>query len=162
MRKPFLFCAILLAWVQLLSRASEPETTVGDAEQLQKRGSVWSEAFAKHDVRALAELLAPDVQMSSADGQWNGKSACVALFQSLFATRPDISFVLKPSESRQYLHWNSAFMTGDWSEAWTEKDGPVEIVGRYFILWQRDSGIWHVRNAVFAPLECRGKSKFCQ
>ena len=105
--------------------------------------------------------MAEDVQMASAAEKWNGKADCMHFFQTLFIKRPDITFVLTRTNSGIYPHWNSAFETGSWTEAWTEKDGQAKIVGQYFVLWQYDNLGWRMRTAVFAPLDCLGDSKFC-
>src|SRR2546425_4204864 len=101
-------------------RPTAPDRALAkDTRELEMRSAVWNTAFVRRDVKAFGDLLADDVQMASAGGQWNGRPACIRFFESLISRRPDIIFVIKRAAAAILSQWNSAYETGEWSETWT-------------------------------------------
>jgi hypothetical protein len=75
---------------------------------------------------------------------------------SLHQRRPGIEFRMQPSRVEVNEAWGWAAEQGEFFERWTESDGPVELRGPYYGLWQREGDRWRLKSLSFAGTDCRG------
>ena len=84
----------------------------------------------------------------------SGRAANLAGFGRLLTRRPDLQFVFSPETVEASRDIGSE--AGTWVERWTEPDGPVELRGRYQVMWQRAGGEWRQKVLLLVPTACTG------
>lgn len=150
-----LFCILIIP-------ISYAEKQITDNEnEIRSKSAEWNKVFATRDMKPFLPLLSPNVQMTSAGGQWQTRDGTEKFFKSLFKLRPDITWVNEPKEITLNPLWNVAHETGDWTESWTESDGKATIKGKYSALWKLNNDAWTLHAMIFTPISCTGPSKYC-
>lgn len=156
--------SFLLVFLFLLSGCVAIKTPRNTLEnEVWHQSGLWNTAFVKKDMSMLLSLFSDDAQLATAGGKWKSKREGEEKFSRLLQQRPDLHWVNEPKEIVINNAWEVAYEYGDWSEWWTERDGPAKIDGRYFMMWKRKNGSpWLIHAAVFTPLSCTGTSQYCK
>ena len=135
-------------------RVTNPQAVDSGVQAIRRGNAQRNGAYAARDTSALAALLAPDFQMITGAGAAAGRAANVAGFRRLLAKRPDLILIFTPESVEASLDMGSE--AGTWAERWTEPDGPVELRGRYQVMWQLMGGAWLQKALLLVPTACAG------
>ena len=129
----------------------------GDEQQIRARRESSNAAIAKHDTRGIGDILADDVIVVTSNSvHRQGREANEQSFAEQFRTRPDVVYRRIPSEVRVFAPWLMASESGTWSGSWTDRDGKIQLTGRYFAKWRKQNGRWLVESETYVPETCTG------
>ena len=151
---------IAITLVMVSTTAAQQGSGDSKREILAARAA-WNKAMAEHDAEAVSRMLAPDYSVVNAAYQRRGMTAERDGLAALFNARPDLLFKRTPTRVVVSDGTGNASEQGNWIERWTEKDGPTQLQGTYFVLWRRIDGAWKEQAVVFAPEICKGGS-YCR
>jgi ketosteroid isomerase-like protein len=133
------------------SSTGEAEGTIRSARE------DWNAAFARRDTAALAAQWAPEGELIGGAGRWRGRDEIVrAFYAGLFQYRPDITFTREPTRIEGHEGAGLVYELGSWVERWSEPDGPTELRGAFFAMWDRRGGNWLKSAEIFVPAVCTG------
>src|SRR5579863_9415847 len=107
------------------------------------RYDVWMNAVAQKDIDVIASIYASDaVYMPPGQPRHVGKEAVLAVWRSYF-TRPDFKALYTPSLTLS-ASLDVAYDIGSYVVSLTREGEPVEIRGKYVVVWKRENGDWAV------------------
>ena len=104
--------------------------------------AAWNKAMAEHNAEAVSRMLAPDFSAVNTAYQRRGMTAERDGLAALFKARPDLFIQAHAHTSCRKRCTGNASEQGNWIERWTEKDGPTQLQGTYFVLWRRINRAW--------------------
>ena len=156
--KPALaFVACMTCSLSSLGAGQRPD----DERMIREARARSNAAIAAHDPAAMAREWMPDVHVvSSTSAQIAGRDANRQRMASQFANRPDTIYVRRPVTVEVYAPWDVASERGEWTGAWTEPDGALEIGGTYQAQWRKVDGQWLIQAELYVPTRCRG-ARYC-
>jgi len=129
----------------------------GDEQQIRARRESSNAAIAKHDTAGIGAILADDVIVVTSNSVHRpGRAANEQSFAEQFRTRPDVVYRRTPTEVRVFTPWLMASESGTWSGSWTDRDGKIQLTGRYFAKWRKQNGQWLVESETYVPETCTG------
>jgi hypothetical protein len=118
-------------------------------------------AIEERDVAALRDLLSETYHDTGGFGHVAGPDALIAGAVQLFAKRPDLVYVFRPTRIRVVADHRIASEFGEWTEQWTEPSGLTRMRGTYYVMWRFVGGRWLVEAEVNVPESCTG-SDYCK
>ena len=149
--------AVMVA-AALLATPSSPvrgddDTTRGVTAQR----AAFNEAIHMRRFADLEGTMLPEFTIvAPGPGAVTGAARNIGFLERLAARRPDLVFRFSPERIDGYTPWGTANESGTWVERWAEKDGPVELRGRYFASWIFSKGAWRQQALIFSPTACTG------
>jgi ketosteroid isomerase-like protein len=150
--------SVLLVPALCIAAAQPPS----DEQQIRSARERSNAAIAKHDLDGIAAAWTDTVHIvSSTSAQAAGKAANRARMAAQFKNRPDTVYVRKPVTIEVYAPWEVASERGEWTGAWTEPDGRLEIGGLYQAQWRKINGRWLIQAELFVPTRCKG-ANYCR
>ncbi|SMG49911.1 YybH family protein [Paraburkholderia susongensis] len=112
-------------------------------DHLLTRYDAWMKAIAEKDIDAIASIYANDaVYMPPGQPRHTGKEAILAVWRTYF-TRPDFKALYTPVISIS-TGLDIAYDVGSYVISLTRDDAPVEIRGKYVVIWKKEQGDWFV------------------
>jgi ketosteroid isomerase-like protein len=128
-----------------------------DERQIRARRESSNAAIAKHDPSGIGAVLATNVIVVTSNSvHRDGRDANVRSFEEQFRTRPDVTYRRIPDDVRIFDPWLMASEYGRWTGSWTEPDGKIQLVGRYFAKWRKLNGEWLIESETYVPETCTG------
>jgi uncharacterized protein (TIGR02246 family) len=112
-------------------------------KHLLSRYDAWMTAVAKKDLDKIASIYASDaVYMPPGQPRHVGKEAVVAAWRTYF-TRPDFNALYTPSLTVS-ASLDIAYDVGSYVVTLTREGEPVEIRGKYVVIWKLEKDDWVV------------------
>ncbi|MFM0283144.1 nuclear transport factor 2 family protein [Paraburkholderia sediminicola] len=112
-------------------------------DHLLSRYDVWMTAVAEKDIDAIASIYASDaVYMPPGQPRHVGKEAVVAVWRTYF-TRPDFNALYTPSLTVS-ASLDIAYDVGSYVVSLTRDGEPVDIHGKYVVIWKKEKSDWVV------------------
>ena len=150
------FLVLTLQFLMLNAKAQNEKPD--PIKAIEVRSQLWNASYNNRDSLTFYTLFDTAAVMSTAAGHWIGLEVCKNLCRGLYRWRPDITWDIQHTKIEVYEHWNAAYETGNWTEAWTERgDSSKSVIkGKYWILWDFKYGNWVISSAIFSPLSCTG------
>jgi ketosteroid isomerase-like protein len=107
------------------------------------RYDAWMNAVAEKDINAIASIYASDaVYMPPLQPRHAGKEAVLAVWRTYFQ-RPDFKALYIPSLTLS-ASLDIAYDVGSYVVSLTRDGEPVEIRGKYVVVWKKEQGDWVV------------------
>lgn len=136
-------------WPSIACKARDASDVAAAAEITIAR-SAFSEAHARSDAQALADLFTEDARLLPPGGdEVRGRAAIRAAAQSMFSALTVSDFKIEAQELQIYD--SVAYELATYTETLTPRVGPASPVrGRYLIVWRRDPDRqWRVDRNMF-------------
>ncbi|MFM0319327.1 nuclear transport factor 2 family protein [Paraburkholderia nemoris] len=112
-------------------------------DHLLSRYDVWMTAIAEKNIDAIASIYASDaVYMQPGQPRHVGKDAVIAVWRTYFA-RPDFK-ALYTSSLTVSASLDIAYDVGNYVVSLTREGEPIEIRGKYVVIWKMEKGDWVV------------------
>lgn len=110
-------------------------------DHLLARYDVWMAAIAEKNIDAIASIYASDaVYMQPGQPRHVGKDAVIAVWRTYF-TRPDFKALYTPTLTVS-TSLDVAYDVGSYVVSLTRDGEPVEIRGKYVVIWKKEGGDW--------------------
>ncbi|MFM0303634.1 nuclear transport factor 2 family protein [Paraburkholderia sediminicola] len=112
-------------------------------DHLLSRYDVWMTAIAEKNIDAIASIYASDaVYMQPGQPRHVGHDAVIAVWRTYF-TRPDFKALYTPTLTVS-ASLDIAYDVGSYVVRLTRNGEPVEIRGKYVVIWKLEKGEWVV------------------
>src|SRR5262245_51351555 len=163
LRMPTRRSSSILVFVALAALGASAAQTTESLNEAGIRGARarWNRAVEKRDPSALRALLSETYHASGGFGHIAGPDAAFAAARGLFAKRPDLVYVFRPTRIRVIADHGFASEYGEWTEHWTEPSGLTRMRGTYYVVWRFVGGHWLIEGEVNVPESCTG-SDYCK
>jgi uncharacterized protein (TIGR02246 family) len=143
---------ITFAFALLLPIAGMAEETVdrqAEAEKIRELSRQWVEAVKAGDIETIAGMYTEDgLIMPSGAPQAQGPEAAGAVWAGMMEL-PDFSLDFTPTTIEVAEAGDMAYDIGTYRLAFTSEDGPVEDVGKYVVVWVKESDEWKAAADIF-------------
>jgi uncharacterized protein (TIGR02246 family) len=130
-------------------QATIAQTKISDEQLIRDSRTASNAAIAKKDIKVVSSFWLPDfVQVRGNGTSEKGKEAIVALWQQMFKTNPETSFVRTPSEV--IISENDAAMA--WEKGTWEGINSYSKGGSYSAMWRKKDGVWKIQAELYVAL----------
>jgi ketosteroid isomerase-like protein len=158
-RRTITLAAVLLGIAGSAGAAQAPR---GDDAAIRAERAASNASIAGHDSARIASHWLPDVHIvTSTAAQASGVDTNRERMAQQFQRRPDTIYVRTPVAIDVLPAWNVASERGEWTGAWTEPDGKLDIGGTYLAQWRKVDGRWKIQAELFVPTRCSGSASYC-
>jgi len=129
----------ILLWMMCLACAAQNRGAAGDeSARILSLESMWNQAEAKRDARAMSTLLADSFKYTDEDGSFMDKAQWLAHVKD----GVDQYEQLSNSGMRVDLYGDAAVVTGEYRERVKEKGKMVAHSGRFTDTWVQQNSQW--------------------
>ncbi|HSM08513.1 MAG TPA: nuclear transport factor 2 family protein [Gemmatimonadota bacterium] len=148
-------CSVSIGGSQRPNTESEIET-IREARLAQNR------AIREQDLDAIAEVLEPDVHVTSGIGiHIVGRDAYRRAYEDDFEVLEDVIYTRTPDEIEisavdTGMAERIAAESGTWTGSFVTPRGPAQMRGVYSAMWRKRSGRWRINSEIFVSLVCSG------
>jgi uncharacterized protein (TIGR02246 family) len=130
-------------------QATIAQTKISDEQFIRDSRAASNAAIAKKDINGVSSFWLPDfVQVRGNGTSEKGKEAIVALWQQMFKTNPETSFVRTPSE----VIINEKDATMAWEKGTWEGINSYSKGGNYSAMWRKKDGAWKIQAELYVAL----------
>lgn len=151
--------AFLLIAVMGTTAAQTPDSL--DEAGIRRARDRWNRAIEKRDAPAMRALLSETYHLTGGSGHLADPAALAAGAARIFAQRPDLVYVFRPTRIRVVADHGVASEFGEWTERWTEPSGLTKMRGTYYVMWRHQASRWVIEAEVNVPESCTG-SDYCK
>lgn len=154
------FVAATLAGCAALRQA--PPTAESEIETIREARLAQNRAIRAQDLRAIAEVMEPDVVATSGIGiHVIGRDAYMDAYESDFRALEDVVYTRNPeaielSTVDTGLAQRIASESGTWTGSFVTPRGPAQMRGVYSAMWRKRDGRWRINSELFVSLSCSG------
>ena len=141
---------------------SQPPSAESEVETIREARLAQNRAIREQDLDAIAEVLEPDVHVTSGIGiHIVGRDAYRRAYEDDFEVLEDVIYTRTPDEIEisavdTGLAERIAAESGTWTGSFVTPRGPAQMRGVYSAMWRKRSGRWRINSEIFVSLACSG------
>lgn len=160
---PLVSMVLVFAACSVTMRQSPEPSAADEIETIRQARLAQNQAIRQQDLDAIAEVLEPDVHVTSGIGihvvgRDNYRDAYAQDFEAL----ENVSYVRTPDEIELSnvdtgLAERIAAESGTWTGSFVTPRGPAQMRGVYSAMWRKRSGRWRINSEIFVSLTCSGE-----
>ena len=161
---PLLSIAGALALAGCSATMRQPPTSAADeVETIRQARLAQNQAIREQDLDAIAEVLEPDVHVTSGIGiHVVGRDNYRDAYAQDFEVLENVSYVRTPDEIELSsvdtgLAERIAAESGTWTGSFITPRGPAQMRGVYSAMWRKRGGRWRINCEIFVSLTCSGE-----
>lgn len=157
-----LFAAIAVAGCSVTIRGSQPPSAASEIDSIREARLVQNQAIRDQDLDAIAQVLEPDVHVTSGIGiHIVGRDAYRRAYEDDFEVLDDVIYTRMPDEIEVSavdtgLAERIAAESGTWTGSFVTPRGPAQMRGVYSAMWRKRKGEWRINSEIFVSLACSG------
>ena len=160
---PLLGAVLVLAACSVTMRPASEPSAADEIETIRQARFAQNRAIREQDLDAIAEVLEPDVHVTSGIGiHVVGRDAYRDAYAQDFEVLEDVSYVRSPNEIELSsvdtgLAERIAWESGSWTGSFVTPRGPAQMRGLYTAMWRKKGGRWRINSEIFVSLTCSGE-----
>jgi ketosteroid isomerase-like protein len=153
---------IATAGCSITMRGSPQPAAESEIETIREARLAQNQAIREQDLDAIAEVLEPDVHVTSGIGiHIVGRDAYRRAYQDDFEVLENVVYTRTPDEIELStvetgLAERIAAEAGTWTGSFVTPRGPAQMRGVYTAMWRKRSGRWRINSEIFVSLACSG------
>lgn len=157
-----LFGAVAVGGCSVSIGGSQPPSAESEVETIREARLAQNQAIREKDLNAIAEVLEPDVHVTSGIGiHIVGRDAYRRAYEDDFEVLDDVIYTRTPDEIEistvdTGLAERIAAESGTWTGSFVTPRGPAQMRGVYSAMWRKRSGQWRINSEIFVSLTCSG------
>lgn len=140
-----------------------PPSAADEVETIRQARLAQNQAIREQDLDAIAEVLEPDVHVTSGIGiHVVGRDNYRDAYAQDFEVLENVSYVRTPDEIELSsvdtgLAERIAAESGTWTGSFVTPRGPAQMRGVYSAMWRKRGGRWRINSEIFVSLTCSGE-----
>lgn len=157
-----LFVAMAASGCSVSIGGSQRPNTESEIETIREARLAQNRAIREQDLDAIAEVLEPDVHVTSGIGiHIVGRDAYRRAYEDDFEVLEDVIYTRTPDEIEisavdTGMAERIAAESGTWTGSFVTPRGPAQMRGVYSAMWRKRSGRWRINSEIFVSLACSG------
>ena len=155
--------ALALSACSVTMRPSPEPSAADEIETIRQARLAQNQAIREQDLDAIAEVLEPDVHVTSGIGiHVVGRDNYRDAYAQDFEVLENVTYVRTPDEIELSsvdtgLADRIAAESGTWTGSFVTPRGPAQVRGVYSAMWRKKAGRWRINSEIFVSLTCSGE-----